>query len=416
MIAALRQRNFALLWLGGFISMTGDMVLYVALPYHVYQLTGSALSTGLMFIVENIPRVLLGSVAGVFVDRWNRKQIMIVASIIQGLCILFLLLAKSIEWLWIVYLVSFVESVIARFFYPAQNALLPNLVSEKNLFAANSLNAINDNVSMLTGSAIGAVLFRVWGLTGIVFLDCASFFVAAIMIAFIAWSPNQTQHEPFRVEIAETTKASTAAWKSVWREWLEGLRLIRSNQMIVALFVSVGIACLGGPILEVLLVPYVSILKGGVLVLGWLLIVRGMGGLLGGFLTGKMSGKLNPILTLSLALGGTGLLGLIMYNVPSLYVALACLFLIGVVIVLGDVSYLTLFQTNIIDQFRGRVFGAMGTTFGLLNIIGQITASILGDHVGIIPILNMSGILYILSGLVAFLMITKAISNKQRAA
>ncbi len=111
MIATMRQRNFALLWFGGIISMTGDMVLYVALPYYVYSLTGSVLSTGLMFVVETLPSILLGSLAGVFVDRWDRKRTMIVTNILQGLCLLLLLLVKSVERLWIVYLVSFVEII-----------------------------------------------------------------------------------------------------------------------------------------------------------------------------------------------------------------------------------------------------------------------------------------------------------------
>src|SRR4030042_1604111 len=115
MIATLRQRNFALLWFGGLISMTGDMVLYIALPYHVYHLTGSALSTGLMFIAGTLPGVLFGSMAGVFVDRWNRQRTMIVVSILQSLCLLFLILVRSVEWLWVVYLVSFIEAVLSQF-------------------------------------------------------------------------------------------------------------------------------------------------------------------------------------------------------------------------------------------------------------------------------------------------------------
>src|SRR5258706_2515130 len=116
MIATLRQRNLALLWSGGLISMTGDVVLFIALPYHVYHLTGSVLSTGLMFIVGTLPGLLFGSVAGVFVDQWNRKQIMVVASILQGLCLLSLFLASNVGWLWVVYLVSFVEAGFSHIF------------------------------------------------------------------------------------------------------------------------------------------------------------------------------------------------------------------------------------------------------------------------------------------------------------
>jgi len=412
MIATLRQRNFALLWFGGLISMTGDVVLFIALPYHVYHLTGSVLSTGLMFIVGTLPGLLFGSVAGVFVDQWNRKQIMVVASILQGLCLLSLFLARNVGWLWVVYLVSFVEAVIAQFFSPAERALLPQLVSEQHLMAANSLNAINSNIALLIGPAIGVALFGLWGLTGIIFFDSVSFFVAAVMIAFITWSPEQSKREAPSSEIAETTRAAAAAWKSLWQGWLEGLHLVKSNPMVIALFVSAGIASLGDPILVVLLIPFVSILKGGVLVLGWLLILRGLGGLLGGFIVGKVGDLLPPTLIFPLGLCAVGLLGLIMYNFPILLLVMVCLFLIGIFFVIFEVSYITLLQTSVTDQFRGRIFGTWGTTLALLTILGQVGASTLGGRVGIIPMLNVSGILYVTSGLVAFLMISRIMAKK----
>ncbi len=392
--------------------MTGDMVLYIALPYHVYHLTGSALSTGLMFIAGTLPGVLFGSVAGVFVDRWNRKRTMIIASILQGMCLLLLILARSVEWLWVVYLVSFVEAVLGQFFSPAERALLPQLVSEKHLMAANSLNALNNNLAMLIGPAIGVALFGLWSLTGVIFFDSVSFFVAAVMIALITWSPNQAKRDAPSSEIAETTSAATAAWKSVWQEWVEGLRLVKSNRMVIALFVSLGIAVLAGAILEVLLIPFVSILKGGVLVLGILLTIRGLGGLLGGFIAGKTGDLLSPTLIIPLGLCVVGLLDLAMCNIPILYSVIVCLFLIGIAIVIMDVSALTLLQTSVTDQFRGRIFGSWGTTFALLTILGQVGASTLGDRVGIIPMLNVSGILYVISGLVAFLMITRIVADK----
>src|SRR5215210_6120577 len=88
MFYLLRRRNFALLWFGGLISIMGDRVLLVALPYFVYQQTGSTLATAGMVAAQLLPRLLFGSIAGVFVDRWDRKQVMVIASLSQGLVIL----------------------------------------------------------------------------------------------------------------------------------------------------------------------------------------------------------------------------------------------------------------------------------------------------------------------------------------
>lgn len=88
MFAVLGQRNFALLWVGQVVSLIGDWVLLIALPFYVYALTGSVLATGAMFIAETLPRLVLGSLAGVFVDRWDRRWTMIVADVLRALILL----------------------------------------------------------------------------------------------------------------------------------------------------------------------------------------------------------------------------------------------------------------------------------------------------------------------------------------
>src|SRR6478609_10181441 len=113
MLVALRQRNFALLWVGQLISVFGDWVLLIALPFYIFDLTGSALATGAMFIAQTVPKVLLGSVAGVFVDRWDRKRTMIAADLSRAALLLTLLTVHSAHSLWIVYVAGFAQGTIA---------------------------------------------------------------------------------------------------------------------------------------------------------------------------------------------------------------------------------------------------------------------------------------------------------------
>src|SRR5215467_9863466 len=178
MIKALRQRDFALLWLGGLISLAGDWILAVGLPIYVFLLTHSVLATGLAFLVSRLPAIVLGSVAGVFVDRWDRKRTMVIANILLAVTLLPLLLVRSAEQVWIVYAVSAVESVLEQFVGPAQNALIPALVTEERLVAANSLNSLSSNLARLGGPALGGVVAAVWGLWGIVLGDAVSYAVA----------------------------------------------------------------------------------------------------------------------------------------------------------------------------------------------------------------------------------------------
>ena len=137
-----RNRNFSLLWLAGLVSLLGNWMLIAALPFHIYAVTGSALATSAWLMAYILPGVLFGSVAGVFVDRWDRRRTMLIVSVLQMLVMPFLLLVNSPEWIWIVYVVGFLESTLSQFFGPAESALLPNLVGEEHLVSANSLNAL----------------------------------------------------------------------------------------------------------------------------------------------------------------------------------------------------------------------------------------------------------------------------------
>src|SRR6266487_3781728 len=153
MLSVLRQRNFALLWFGQLISLTGDYVLIVALPFYTYQLTGSVLATGVMFLVQALPGLFLGSLAGVFVDRWDRRWTMIASDLLRAGVLLFLLLVRSRDLVWIIYAVAFTEQVISLFFIPAKGAVIPNLVEEQHLMAANSLNSTSDAITRLVDPA-----------------------------------------------------------------------------------------------------------------------------------------------------------------------------------------------------------------------------------------------------------------------
>lgn len=186
MLAVLRQRDFALLWVGGLISLAGDWVLITALPFSLYERTGSALAASALLMVYLVPSFLLGSVAGVFVDRWDRRRTMVVADFSRGALLLLLLLPRTGDRLWLTYAVAFCQSAIGAFFGPAENALLPTLVDEAHLVPANALNALNNNLARLLGPPIGGVLFGLLGLNGVVLLDSASYGISGALIALIA--------------------------------------------------------------------------------------------------------------------------------------------------------------------------------------------------------------------------------------
>lgn len=251
MLSTLRQRNFFLLWTGGLISMVGDWVLLIGLWAYVYQITGSTLAGGVMFIVQMVPGILFGSVAGVLADRWDRKRMMVVANLLQAVSLLPLLAVRSPEQLWIVYAVGFVGSTIGTL-HVAENALLPRLVGEEHLVAANSLNALNNNIARLSGPPLGGAAVALFGLQGVVLTDAVSFLVGAGMIALINVSTK-----PEKGPSSEDGAAAASVWIGVWRDWTEGLKIVRGDRLVAGVFAVIAVAALADAVATPLWIAFV---------------------------------------------------------------------------------------------------------------------------------------------------------------
>lgn len=404
MLATLRQRNFALLWWGGLISMIGNWMLLIGLPLYVYQLTDSTLATSVTFISQLVPGVVLSSVTGVFADRWDRQRVLVVASVLQAIVLLPLLAVRAPEDLWIVYAVGFIGSVIAKFSSPAENALLPRLVSEEYLIPANSLNALNNNLARLFGPAIGGAAIAAWGLTGVTLLDAASFLLAGGMVAFIT-----TPARPDRERAVTYDAGGAGAWALIWREWADGMRLVKRDRILAGAFSVIAVAAFADAIVGPLWVVFVyEILRQGAAVYGWLSPAQAIGGLAGSFLLARAGSRLGLSRLIALSAVVIGVVELVMFNFPSLLLTLTLFPVAGAAVVGLYTGLQTLLQTGVEDRYRGRIFGAYGTTTALLTLVGMGLGGVLGDIVAVPLLLNLAGSLYILSGVVARIVLRDA--------
>lgn len=223
----LRQRNFSLLWIGGLTSSAGSMMLSIALPFYIYARTHSALATGAMFVAQMVPAIVLGSIAGVFVDRWDRRRIMIAADVARAVLLLLLLTVDTRDRLWIIYIVAGAESVLSQFFSPASGALLPRLVGAHALMTANSLSAFSGNLTLFVAPSLGGALLGLFGLPSVVLADSASYLVSGLLIALIRLPRNADAPS------GELPHHDVAAlWLRVWREWRNGLRVVWHDRML----------------------------------------------------------------------------------------------------------------------------------------------------------------------------------------
>ena len=407
LLATLRNRNFALLWSGGLISMTGDWMLLVALPIYVYQATGSALATGAMFAAGLLPNVLFGSVVGVFVDRWDRKRTLVFGNVLLAFSVLPLLLVPQTGWLWVVYAVAFVQSCFGIFNEPAENSLLPRLVGPERLVTANSLNAANNNLARLAGPALAGLVVGWFGLVGVVAVDAASYLVSAVLVSLIS-----ARSAPQRPEESPPADAGgvAAAFSGVWREWAEGLRLVGTGRVLLTVFVVGAVTGLGEGVFLALFPPFVRVaLGGGALELGWLMSAQAVGGVLGGLVVGAAAARLSPARLLGLGAVLFGLIDLAIFVYPSfvqsIAVGLALFVLVGIPAAGLLAGLQTLLQTSAEDRFRGRVFGALGTTQALLMLAGTLLGGALGDAIGIVPVLVVQGGAYVAAGILVLVLL-----------
>jgi MFS family permease len=387
----------------------GDWVLFIALPVYVYDLTGSALATGGMFIAQTAPRLLFGSIAGVFVDRWDRKRTMIVANLLSAAALLLLLPVHSIADLWLVYLAAFLQASITLFFQPAESALVPTLVGAEHLVHANALIALNWELTRLIAPPLGGMVMALLGLNAVLAIDSVSFLLSAALIALVALPAA----ERVRPTLERHTHAA-GAWRMVWRELSEGFRLVQRDRLVRALFLIIGVAMVAEGIINVLGFPWLKqVLHGDALTRGWMTSAQAVGGLIGGLLIGRVSQRVRPAYLIGLSGIVLGLVSLALINVTALPidaslwlpVALLLKLLQGVPIMGLFVSIDTLLQQSVADRYRGRIFGAYGAISALTMLGGQVAASLLGDRVGLVPVLNWMGIMYLLAGVCALVLL-----------
>ena len=399
MLKVLRRRDFALLWFGGLISIAGDYVLRAALPFFVYQRTGSTVATAGMIVANLAPHVFLSSFAGVFVDRWERKRVLVVANLLQTAVVALLVVVPGEGWLWVVYAVAMAQSVVASFSGPAEGALLPSLVPDEDLVRANALNALNNRVARLVGAPLGGALLAYLGLRWVVVIDCATFFAASLLISQID-APTRARRggEHDAHDAAAEAGSAIAAF---WREWLAGMRIVLHDRRITVLFFVFGLMTFGGTMLDPLDVAWVrDVLGEGPEVYSWLMATSAATGIVGTLIVGRFGVDASPRVLIGYASFVAGGALAVRYNLPAVPLALAMAAVSGLTSVISSVGVETLAQRTVGDEFRGRVYGSLSASGALLSLAGAMTGGALAEVVGIVTMLNVAAGLIVVAGVV----------------
>jgi MFS family permease len=161
--SVLSNANFRQLWIGQTISQVGDGLTNLAILIVINRLTSSTAALAVMMVVVSVPQLVFGLLSGVFVDRWDRKRIMIVSDLLRGLLVLGFIFVRRPEDVWIFYLLGFLQALVGTLFGPAKSAMIPGIVEPDTLLAANALSQTTQVITGVIGSALAGVLV---GLSG----------------------------------------------------------------------------------------------------------------------------------------------------------------------------------------------------------------------------------------------------------
>jgi len=225
MFSVFRNRSFTLLWVGQLISSMGSALTALAASILVYRLTGSALSVGLMLIATSSPTIVIGLIAGVFVDRYDRKRIMLTADLLRAILIFLIpfLIPLSINWLYVIVALT---SGIAQFFDSAHASVLPEVASDEELSAANALMAVSAVGSTTLGFAAAGLIASSLNIEWAFYLDALSFFISGLLILF--------------TRVPSLPEVENTSIRAIGQNLRAGLKVVGTVPILRSLFIVVA--------------------------------------------------------------------------------------------------------------------------------------------------------------------------------
>lgn len=384
--ALLGIRDFRLLWSGQVVSSFGDALTNLALLLTAQRLTGSTSAVAATAIAIAVPQLTFGLIAGVYVDRWDRKQVMVVSDIIRAVLVLGFLLVSSADLMWLLYGVAFVQASIGTFFNPARTALMPSVVPADGLLGANSLSEMSRIVAGVAGTAAAGVIAGLAGSMAPVFwLDSATFLVSAYAVARIA-----TDAAP------EPSDGSPA----VVAELREGLNLVRRSRLLTGVLAGGAVVMLGLGAVNVLLVPFViDELAISETWFGALELAQVSSMVAAGALLAVVAARVKPTRLVSLGMIGAGVVVAAMSAVGNVWHLMGLLFAVGWVITPLQASVQTIIQRTVPGSKLGRVGALLSTVMTATNVISMAAAGVIAGAIGVRSVFALAGLIAITAGL-----------------
>lgn len=385
-----KNADFRFLWFGQIVSLLGDWFNLIASATLVGYLTDSGLAVGALFIIRMLAPFLTSPVAGVVADRYDRRKVLIAADLARSAVVLGFLLVREARDVWLLYTLTAVQLGISGFFFPARNAILPNIVGSEKLGIANALSSATWSIMLAFGTALGGLVAGGMGVNVAFIVDAASFVVSAVLIAKIRYRPA-----PEKIGRGGTPGAA-------FRQYVEGLSYLRRHLDVLAIVMNKAALTLTTSgalqVIQVALADRLFVIgKGGGIGLGLMFGVVGVGTGLGPIIGRRFTGDRDRALRVAIAVG---------FFILAAGVAIAATlanfqtFLVGIMLRGVGGGIVWVFSTQLLMQlvpnhFQGRVFAS---EFALFTLMGAISAAVSGWAIDS-PVLGISRTLWIIAGL-----------------
>jgi DHA3 family macrolide efflux protein-like MFS transporter len=386
---------FFTIWTGQAFSLVGSRVAQFALVWWLTELTGSATVLATATMVALIPEIFLGPIAGAYVDRWNRRVVMIVA---DGLIALASLWLAYLFWtgamqIWHVYVIMLIRSIGWSFHWPAMQASTSLMVPKEHLTRVAGLNQTMNGVLNIAGPPLGALLMEVLPLHGVMLVDVGTAMLAIVPLFFVHVP------QPARADAGEAQKPS------IWADVRDGLRYVWAWPGMVVLIGS-------AMIFKIALTPAFSLVpllvskhfNGDAAQLSLLESVSGVGILVGGLILSTWGGFQRKIYTTLMGVGILGVAFVVLGLTPGtlFWMALASMFVVGLMIPFTDGPIMAIMQELVVPEMQGRVFTLMGSLLWLTSPFSLAVAGPVSDWLGLQAWYIVAGLLCAATGLASF--------------
>ena len=385
----LRIPNYRRLWLGQLVSDVGDGLTNLALLLLVNHLTGSTAAIAAMAICLAIPPLTIGLFAGAYVDRADRRRIMLASDLLRAATVLGFALVGSADMLWLLLILAFVQSSIGTFFTPARGAVLPKVVPQQGLLAANSIAQATRVVAGIVGAGLGGLLIGLIGVYWPAFvIDSLSFLASFVLILGLPAAVG-------RISPASGTQATgpaEAATPGIGASLKLGLARVAHSRLLTTTIVSLAVVMLGLGAVNVLFVPLlVTDLQVSPAWFGALDLAQSASMILAAGMIGAIAVRFRSTTIVTVGLVGVAVLIALTGAVTAVWQILLLMFLIGWFVSPLQAAVITMLQLNVEDAERGRIMSVLNASMSAASVLSMAFAGIAGEVVGVRNVFFLAG-------------------------